>query len=136
MPICQMAPFAGRSHISLTNRSSAISIWALVRQRGCPGFRSSREAALAKMTSIAASTQVPVDRVEVRPGSGIGAEGAHHSLSRPDILPADLDPDVRIRQPPYHSLIEWIGCPADIANGFDRSPNLGPAAEVADAGEH
>jgi hypothetical protein len=88
------------------------------------------------MTPVAASPQVPIDQVEVRPRSSIGAERARQSLSSPDILPTNLDAEVGIWQPPYHIFIKRVGCRANIANSLNRRPNLRCAAEVSDTRDH
>lgn len=108
----------------------------LIRQRARPSLRGHRKSALPEVASVAASAQVPVNQVKIRSRARIRIERGRQSLSRPDILPADLDMDIGIRKSPYHVFIKGIGCRADIANGFNRGPNLGRATEIADTGEH
>jgi len=91
---------------------------------------------LPEVAAVTASTQVPVDQVKIWPGPGIGPECARQSLSRTDILPADLYSDIVIRRSPYHIFIKRIFRQPNIANGLYGSPNRGRTAEVADIGDH
>ena len=118
------------------SRPRASGTQTLIRQRGRPSLCGHRKTALPEMASVTASAQVPVDQVKIRSRSSIGAERARHSLSGADILPADLHLDVRIWRSSYDIFIKRISCRAEIANGFNRRPNLRRAAEVADTREH
>jgi hypothetical protein len=91
----------------------------LIGQRGCPSLRGHCKTTLSEMTPVTASAKAPINQVEVRALSRIGAKRTGHSLSGADALPADLAMNVGIRLFPNHMFIKWIGCRADIANGLN-----------------